>query len=238
MEYRMLATACVALYFSLSPLHAEAQQECLSLWKTADIDANGVLVQAEDNDGYIATATNGGHALKQSNALSRDEFLQLCADNVFAAGPGTAAAPGPAAGRDMGKGDLTPAQNPLSEGDARNKLEASGFREVQDLKLDKNSIWRGTALANGERQSVAIDAQGDIVAKSETSPAMADPSAARKDVQKDTAVATSAGSAGTGGLILWSFLLIGNALAVMLLSVITAGGTSAMSSRTDASAFA
>ncbi len=245
-RFRMAAVGA-ALCFSLSPLHAATQQECLSLWKTADIDANGALIKSEDKAGYIATAAQSGKQLQQPDALSRDEFLQLCADNVFAANAG-AASPSPAAGRDIGKGDLTPAQNPLSEADARSKLEASGFREIQGLTLDNDSIWRGTALANGERQSVAVDAQGDIVAKSEAgaapksdaAPAAAAPKAKRTaETAKEDASMSSAvlgverGTAGPGGLFLWSFLLIGNALALVLLSSMTAGGTSAMSGRRD-----
>ena len=73
--------------------------------------------------------------------------------------------PGPAASRDLGKGDITPSAHPLSEKDARDKFTANGFREVQNLKLDKTGVWRGTAIANGQRQDVAIDGQGDMVAK-------------------------------------------------------------------------
>jgi hypothetical protein len=247
-----MAAISAAICFSLSPLHAATQQECLSLWKTADVDANGALIKSEDKAGYIAAAAQSGKPLQQADTLSRDEFLQMCADNVFAANAG-AASPSPAAGRDMGKGDLTPAQNPLSEADARSKLEASGFREIQGLTLDKDSIWRGTALANGERQSVAVDAQGDIVAKSEAgaapkseaAPAAAAPMAKRNaEVPKEDSSMSAAvegverGTAGPGGLFLWTFLLIGNALALVLLSSMTSGGTSAMSSRRDASTFA
>lgn len=241
-----IAAIGAALCMSLSPVHAATEQECLSLWKTADIDANGALTKAEDKAGYIATAVKNGKSLQQPDALSRTEFLQMCAENVFAA-KDPAAAPGPAAGRDIGKGDLTPAQNPLSEADARSKLEASGFREVQGLTLGDDSIWRGTALANGVQQSVAVDAQGDIVAKSAEGPAAAPANAApaekrSADTAKDAPASTAApvverGSAGPGGLFLWTFLLIGNAIALLLLSMLTGSGTSAMSSRTDASAF-
>lgn len=245
-----IAAIGAALCLSLSPVHAATEQECLSLWKTADIDANGALTKSEDKAGYIATAVKNGKSLQQPDVLSRTEFLQMCAENVFAA-KDPAAAPGPAAGRDIGKGDLTPAQNPLSEADARSKLEASGFREVQGLTLGDDSIWRGTALANGVQQSVAVDAQGDIVAKSAEGPAATAPAAPAVKAapaekrRADTAGAPAStaapvverGSAGPGGLFLWTFLLIGNAIALLLLSMLTGSGTSAMSSRTDASAF-
>lgn len=240
MDNRLRVAAIgAALCISLSPVHAATEQECLSLWKTADIDANGALSKSEDSAGYTAIAQKAGKPL-QSGDLSRADFLQLCADNAFAA----AASPGPAAGRDMGKGDLTPARNPLSEADARSKLEASGFREIQGLKLGSDSIWRGSAVVNGERQSIAIDAQGDIVAKSDAPKnevaqsdappakpapqAKAEPKAPLASTQVE---GVERGSAGPGGLIVWTFLLIGNALALVLLSWMTAGGTSAMSPR-------
>lgn len=243
-----VAAIGAALCITLSPLHAATEQECLSLWKTADIDANGALSKSEDSAGYLAIAQKAGKPL-QSDTLSRADFLQLCADNAFAAA-GAATSPSPAAGRDLGKGDLTPARNPLSEADARSKIEASGFREIQGLKLGDDSIWRGSAVVNGERQSIAIDAQGDIVAKSdgpksemaqsEAPPPKPAPQA--KAEPKASPVSTQVegverGSAGPGGLMLWTFLLIGNALALVMLSWMTAGGTSAMSPRPGATTF-
>ena len=232
------ATAvCILLGVSFGPLQAATQQECLSLWKTADIDANGALTEAEDKGNYIATAVRRGRPLNQPQAISRDEFLQLCAENAFAASDAPASSPGPAASKDLGKGDLTPGAQPLNEADARKKLEATGFREIQDLKVGEDNIWRGTALANGQRQEVAIDAQGDIVANDRTKAAAPTATAVPAPNNREAA-ASVRGSAGRGGLLLWTFLLLGNALAVVLLSMITSGGTSAMSSRTDASAFA
>jgi hypothetical protein len=128
----------------------------------------------------------------------------------------------------------TPGSNPLSEGDARNKLTANGFKEVQNLKLDKEGIWHGTALLSGQRQEVAIDAQGDIVGKGQTAQAQ------RKELQPSSGAASGAqslttarGESGPEGFPLWTFLLVGNAVALIALSSMTSGGTSAMSSRTS-----
>jgi hypothetical protein len=52
-------------------------------------------------------------------------------------------------------------------------------------------------MANGERQSVAIDAQGDMVAKSESSPGMATPAALPG--AETTPAATAAGTSGAAG---------------------------------------
>jgi hypothetical protein len=240
----LLASAtCMALIVSTVQLRAAPQQECLSLWKTADIDANGALSAAEDKANYIAAAVRSGRSMQQPDEISRDEFLQLCAEDAFAASGAPAASPGPAASKDLGKGDLTPAAQPLSELDARKKLEASGVREIQDLKVGEDGIWRGTAIANGQRQDVAIDAQGDIIGKPEMTQGSARPmtsAPATENMQAAGAASVEAarGSAGRGGLLLWTFLLGGNALALVMLSLMTSGGKSAMSSRTDASAFA
>ena len=242
------AVACGALLIACGSAQAATEQQCLSLWKTADIDADGALSAAEDKSNYLAAAEKSGRSLQTSGQISRDEFLQLCAADAFAAaGAPAAASPGPASSRDLGKGDLTPAMAPLSEADARDKLTASGFREIQNLRLDESRIWRGTAVANGQRQDVAVDAQGDIVAKTaqgSPNPPPRDPGdAAAEPGPSPTPPAampelTQRGSPGAGGLLLWTFLLIGNAAALFILSAMTSSGTSAMSSRTDASAFA
>jgi hypothetical protein len=239
-----IAFAVVSL--SVLPASAATQQECLSSWKTVDVNANGALTADEDKAGYIAAAVKSGQTLLQPSTLSRDEFLKLCADNVFAGIAKTndaATTPaGPAAARDMGKGDLTPGANPMSEQDARSKLTASGFRDIADLKLDQTGIWRGTAVANGQRQNVAVDAQGDIVAQDQSptpGTKTAAPTAKAPAGAADTAPAPVAtemverGTPGRGGMLVWVFLLVGNALALLILSSLTGGGTSAMASRTS-----
>ena len=241
-----IAFAVVSL--SVIPASAATQQECLSSWKTVDVNANGALTADEDKAGYIAAATKSGQTLMQPATLSRDEFLKLCADNVFAGISNTANAAttpaGPAASRDLGKGDLTPSANAMSEQDARSKLTASGFRDIADLKLDQTGIWRGTAVANGQRQNVAIDAQGDIVAQDQaptpgTKTAAPTAKAPAGTAPSDAATAPVAtdiverGTPGNGGLLLWVFLLVGNALALIMLSSLTGAGTSAMAQRTS-----
>ena len=225
--------ATLMLIWSM-PAGAATDIECLSLWKSADVNSNGALTQDEDKSGYIAAAEKRGRPLVKPDTLSRDEFVQLCQEDVFAGVQSATDVPaakpmtGPAASRDIGKGDLTPSPSALPEADARNKLTASGFKDIQNLKLDKEGIWRGTALVNGQRQEVAIDAQGDMVGKPSPLPQTAQVKKAAAEAQP-----AARGEAGPGGFLLWTFLLIGNAIALIALSSLTSSGTSAMSSRTS-----
>jgi hypothetical protein len=242
--------AAAALVSVGNPAAAAPQEACLSMWKTADVDANGALTQAEDKAGYIAAAKQAGRELADPPVISRDEFVALCGEDVFAGlagGNKAVAAPGPASSQDLGKGDITPSTKALSEADAKKKLTASGFREIEDLALDQGGVWRGTAVANGQRQDVAIDGQGDIVAEGKPADADAAQQAAmpKADTAKQKSESAEAkpqpvvsrGSSGSGALPVWVFLLVGNALALVILSAMTAGGSSAMATRTTPAPF-
>lgn len=230
---RAASLATLMLVWSM-PAGAATEVECLSLWKTADVNSNGALAPDEDQSGYIAAAEKSGRSLVKPGTLSRDEFVLFCKENVFAGvqaatteGPMT----GPASSRDIGKGDLTPSLNALPEAEARSKLAENGFRDVQNLNLDEQGIWRGSVVVNGQRQEVAIDAQGDMIGK----PTTASPTPRSAEATAEAGPETQAaerGEAGSGGFLLWSFLLIGNAIALIALSSMTSSGTSAMSSRT------
>ncbi len=246
----ILSTALVTFAFPALaiPASAATETECLSLWKSADVNANGALTKDEDKVGYIAAAASA-QSLAAPDTLSRDEFVKACQGNTFAGlikDTTTAAtpAPGPAASRDLGKGDLTPSTSALSETDARSKLTASGFKDVQDLRLDKSGIWHATATADGQRKDVAIDAQGDMIptndADMSAKVAQAEPAMPKETVKKTPAAGADAvevtvvrGHPDPAGLPLWAFILVGNALGLFLLSTFTSGGTSAMSYRKE-----
>lgn len=151
-------------------VNAASQQKCLELWKAADTDANGALETKEDKSGYISAASKSGAKIARSDALSRDEFLVYCSTKINDA-EGAAASQPPAntesgtAPKDLGKGDITPGTKPLAEADARKKLEASGYRELNNLKLDGKGVWSAETTVNGKRVTVQIDQQGDIVSR-------------------------------------------------------------------------
>ncbi len=55
--------------------------------------------------------------------------------------------------------------NSFTEGGARDRLEKHGYTAVSGLMKDDRSIWRGTAMKDGKSVAVAVDYQGNIVAK-------------------------------------------------------------------------
>ena len=55
--------------------------------------------------------------------------------------------------------------NSFTEDQARRRLEQNGFSAIDSLVKDGNGVWRGTARKDGRAVSVAIDYQGNVVAK-------------------------------------------------------------------------
>lgn len=55
--------------------------------------------------------------------------------------------------------------NSFTEAQARSRIEAAGYSNVSPLRKDKNGIWRGTASKGGTTVNVALDFQGNVVAK-------------------------------------------------------------------------
>jgi hypothetical protein len=55
--------------------------------------------------------------------------------------------------------------NSFTEGEARSRIEASGYTNVTGLQKDSQSIWRGTAMKDGKSVNVSLDFQGHVVAQ-------------------------------------------------------------------------
>ena len=62
-------------------------------------------------------------------------------------------------------GDTAPATgaNSFTEGEAKARIERSGFNDVSALKQDDKGVWRGTASKDGKSMPVALDFKGNIV---------------------------------------------------------------------------
>ena len=56
-------------------------------------------------------------------------------------------------------------RNSFTEGQARSRIEANGFADVSGLQKDDTGVWRGKAKKDGKTVDVALDFQGNVVAK-------------------------------------------------------------------------
>ena len=52
--------------------------------------------------------------------------------------------------------------NSFSDGEARRRIESSGYSTVADLKKDGDGVWRGTATKDGAKVGVWLDYKGNI----------------------------------------------------------------------------
>ena len=81
----------------------------------------------------------------------------------------TTATPGDAtsSSRTAAHADTTPATgaNSFTEGQARSRIQDSGFAEVSELKLDNQGVWRAKATKDGKSVEVALDFKGNVVAQ-------------------------------------------------------------------------
>lgn len=52
--------------------------------------------------------------------------------------------------------------NSFTDGEARRRIESSGYSTVADLKKDGDGIWRGSAMKDGAKVDVWLDYKGNI----------------------------------------------------------------------------
>jgi len=55
--------------------------------------------------------------------------------------------------------------NSFTEGQAKSRIEASGFSEISKLNKDSDGVWRGQAKKDGKNVEVSLDFQGNVVAR-------------------------------------------------------------------------
>jgi hypothetical protein len=55
--------------------------------------------------------------------------------------------------------------NSFTEAQAKSRIEAAGYSNVSGLAKDKDGIWRGKASKGSTTVGVALDYQGNVVAK-------------------------------------------------------------------------
>ncbi|WFS00287.1 PepSY domain-containing protein [Rhizobium tumorigenes] len=54
-------------------------------------------------------------------------------------------------------------KNSFTEAQAKSRMEAAGFADVADLKLDEQGIWRASANKDAKPVQVSLDYQGNVV---------------------------------------------------------------------------
>ncbi len=55
--------------------------------------------------------------------------------------------------------------NSFTEAQAKERIEAAGYTQVKDLKKDDKGIWMASGMKGGKAMAIALDYQGNIVAK-------------------------------------------------------------------------
>ena len=53
--------------------------------------------------------------------------------------------------------------NSFTQGEARSRIEKQGYAHVTGLVKDRNGVWRGKAMKDGQQVAVALDYEGNIV---------------------------------------------------------------------------
>jgi periplasmic protein CpxP/Spy len=71
----------------------------------------------------------------------------------------------PEKGTSGSSAEATPGRNSFTEGQARRRIEDSGFRDVTGLQQDRNGVWTGQATKDGKHVGVQLDFQGDVLTK-------------------------------------------------------------------------
>lgn len=64
----------------------------------------------------------------------------------------------------IGRDALLEGENSFTEGQAKDRIEASGFTNVGTLKLDERGIWRGRADRGATTVEVGLDFKGTVAA--------------------------------------------------------------------------
>ena len=93
--------------------------------------------------GTNTTGTNTGGSNAGQNAASGDSNQAVATTS--------ANAPQPAKGA-----------NSFTDGEARRRIEGSGYSTVADLKKDGDGVWRGSATKDGAKVGVWLDYKGNI----------------------------------------------------------------------------
>ena len=155
MKITLIGAAAVVL-LAAHPTLAATEAECVQAFEKADADKSGTLTAAEASDYYATMRTANKPA--PSADMSKDAFIADCKANMKTAANADAKA-------EMDPNAPLEGANSFTEGQAKDRIVAAGYTDVSKLAKDDKGIWRGTAMQSGNKINVAVDYQGNVVAK-------------------------------------------------------------------------
>jgi hypothetical protein len=94
--------------------------------------------------------------------------LALSASAAFAQNPPAQSGPNNPAVNTTGRNNAdqpVAGANSFTEGQAKSRIESSGYTSVSDLKKDDNGVWRGKAMKDGKSVDVSLDFQGNVITR-------------------------------------------------------------------------
>lgn len=138
-----------ALLLLCGPALAMTDADCTIMWKQADANGDSKLTGAEA-DRFAAWMRTADKTMPADGMLNQTVFLDNCKADVF-----TTAA--------VDKGAPLSGANSFTEGQAKDRVTATGLLTVSAMTKDDNGIWRGTAMKDGKSVSVAVDYKGNVV---------------------------------------------------------------------------
>ncbi|WP_046865074.1 hypothetical protein [Microvirga massiliensis] len=108
-------------------------------------------------------------ALAAAVVLSGPALAQQTGSRTTPVSPGPGASNqngsrNPAAGPET-TGAVEAGANSFTEGQARSRMEAQGFTNIQGLAKNEQGIWHGRAMQNGRPVEVMLDYRGHIATR-------------------------------------------------------------------------
>jgi opacity protein-like surface antigen len=106
----------------------------------------------------------------KKTVLTAAAALVISAASAFAQNASPPAAPGPG-NKAVNSPNTNNSDKPVSgansftEGQAKSRIESSGYSKVSDLKKDDNGVWRGKATKDGKSVDVSLDFQGNVTSR-------------------------------------------------------------------------
>ncbi len=94
------------------------------------------------------------------NVVLTSIFCALLSTSALAQTSTTSPTPAPNAPADANA--PLPGANSFTEGQAKSRLEASGYSNIGGLKKDDKGVWKATATHSGAQVNVTVDYRGNI----------------------------------------------------------------------------